>query len=92
MLTVGDTMDAVTGTVTRTYPCAPGKPSPSTCYLTDAERLLEDLGPVHDGSWRCRGRPDSRAGAMLHEEESGSGPRVLAPATSWCSPTGWWPR
>jgi Phage portal protein, SPP1 Gp6-like. len=47
-LTVGDTLDALTGTVTRTYPWAPGKPSSTTCYLTDAEWLLEDLGSAHD--------------------------------------------
>ncbi|MGW1157750.1 hypothetical protein ACWD48_05890 [Streptomyces sp. NPDC002519] len=48
VLTVGDTRDPVTGTVTRTYPWAPGKPSSTTCYLTDAEWLLEDLGRAHD--------------------------------------------
>jgi hypothetical protein len=48
VLTVGDTLDAVTGTVTRVYPWAPGKPSSTTCYLTDAEWLLEDLGRAHD--------------------------------------------
>ncbi|MET9410218.1 hypothetical protein ABZX90_31340 [Streptomyces sp. NPDC002935] len=48
VLTVGDTLDALTGTVTRTYPWAPGKPSSTTCYLTDAEWLLEDLGSAHD--------------------------------------------
>ncbi|MFF3406715.1 hypothetical protein ACFYW8_10945 [Streptomyces sp. NPDC002742] len=47
-LIVGDTLDALTGTVTRTYPWAPGKPSSTTCYLTDAEWLLEDLGSAHD--------------------------------------------
>ncbi|MEU6421111.1 hypothetical protein [Streptomyces spiralis] len=48
VLTVGDTMDPLTGTVTRTYPWAPDKPSATTCYLTDAEWLLEDLGAAHD--------------------------------------------
>ncbi|MFJ1529756.1 hypothetical protein ACIOFV_15235 [Streptomyces mirabilis] len=48
VLTVGDTLDPLTGTVTRIYPWAPGKPSSSTCYLTDAEWLLEDLGRAHD--------------------------------------------
>ncbi|MGI5139314.1 MULTISPECIES: hypothetical protein [unclassified Streptomyces] len=48
VLTVGDTRDAVTGTVTRIYPWAPGKPSSTTCYLTDAEWLLEDVGRAHD--------------------------------------------
>ncbi|MGI5507704.1 hypothetical protein [Streptomyces sp. CA-106131] len=48
VLVVGDTLDPVTGTVTRIYPWAPGKPSSTTCYLTDAEWLLEDLGRAHD--------------------------------------------
>ncbi|MFH8772056.1 hypothetical protein [Streptomyces sp. NPDC017958] len=48
VLTVGDTFDPLTGTVTRTYPWAPDKPSSTTCYLTDAEWLLEDLGSAHD--------------------------------------------
>ncbi|MEU2857540.1 hypothetical protein ABZ672_03790 [Streptomyces mirabilis] len=48
VLTVGDTLDPLTGTVTRIYPWAPGKPSSTTCYLTDAEWLLEDLGRAHD--------------------------------------------
>ncbi|WP_405526739.1 hypothetical protein OG426_30265 [Streptomyces canus] len=48
VLTVGDTLDAVTGTVSRTYPWAPGKLSSTTCHLTDAEWLLEDLGRAHD--------------------------------------------
>ncbi|MDX2849330.1 hypothetical protein PV342_12845 [Streptomyces sp. PA03-3a] len=48
VLTVGDTLDPLTGTLTRVYPWAPGKPSGTTCYLTDAEWLLEDLGLAHD--------------------------------------------
>ncbi|WP_127357254.1 hypothetical protein [Actinacidiphila soli] len=48
VLTVGDTLDAVTGAVQRTYPWAPGRPSTTTCYLSDAEWLLEDLGAAHD--------------------------------------------
>jgi len=48
VLTVGDTLDPLTGTVTRSYPWAPGVPSSTTCYLTDAEWLLEDLGRAHD--------------------------------------------
>ncbi|MEU4094464.1 hypothetical protein [Streptomyces sp. NPDC026673] len=48
VLTVGDTLDPLTGTVTRVYPWAPGRPSGTTCYLTDAEWLLEDLGLAHD--------------------------------------------
>lgn len=47
-LTRGDTFDETTGAVTRVYPWAPGKPSPVTCYLTDAEWLLEDLKGSHD--------------------------------------------
>ncbi|MFF3659273.1 hypothetical protein [Streptomyces olivochromogenes] len=48
VLTVGDTLDPLTSMVTRIYPWAPGKPSSTTCYLTDAEWLLEDLGSAHD--------------------------------------------
>ncbi|MFF3378170.1 hypothetical protein ACFYXF_35105 [Streptomyces sp. NPDC002680] len=48
VLTVGDTFDPLTGTVTRIYPWAPAKPSSTTCYLTDAEWLLEDVGLAHD--------------------------------------------
>lgn len=48
VLTVGDTLDPLTGTVTRIYPWAPAKPSSTTCYLTDAEWLLEDLDRAHD--------------------------------------------
>ncbi|MEU0009398.1 hypothetical protein ABZ079_35560 [Streptomyces sp. NPDC006314] len=47
-LIVGDTRDPLTGTVTRIYPWAPGQPSATTCYLTDAEWLLEDIGSAHD--------------------------------------------
>ncbi|WP_406515640.1 hypothetical protein OH809_25275 [Streptomyces sp. NBC_00873] len=47
-LTVGDTLHPVTGMVQRTYPWAPGRPSGTTCYLSDAEWLLEDLGGAHD--------------------------------------------
>ncbi|MEU3620455.1 hypothetical protein ABZ725_50615 [Streptomyces sp. NPDC006872] len=48
VLTVGDALDPLTGTVTRIYPWAPGRPSSTTCYLMDAEWLLEDLGSAHD--------------------------------------------
>ncbi|MFD3452775.1 hypothetical protein ACFWVC_11370 [Streptomyces sp. NPDC058691] len=48
VLTVGDIPDPVSGGVLRTYPWAPGRPSGTTCYLTDAEWLLEDLGAAHD--------------------------------------------
>ncbi|MGW2894398.1 hypothetical protein ACWDAO_07070 [Streptomyces sp. NPDC001212] len=34
--------------MTRVYPWATDKPSAITCYLTDAEWLLEDLGRAHD--------------------------------------------
>jgi hypothetical protein len=47
-LVVGDTLEPVTGQLTRIYPWAPGIPSGTTCYLTDAEWLLEDLGRAHD--------------------------------------------
>ncbi|MFF4408504.1 hypothetical protein ACFY1P_29670 [Streptomyces sp. NPDC001407] len=39
----GDVFDTATGRVVRTYPWAPGGVSAVTCYLTDAEWLLEDL-------------------------------------------------
>ncbi|MGW1711035.1 hypothetical protein ACWCP8_37655 [Streptomyces sp. NPDC002206] len=48
LLTVGDTLDAATGSVQRTYPWAPGRPSGATCHLSDAEWPLEDLGGAHD--------------------------------------------
>lgn len=48
VLTVGDSLDPVTGSILRTYPWAPGKPSGTTCYLMDAEWLLEDLKGSHD--------------------------------------------
>ncbi|WP_153450689.1 phage portal protein [Streptomyces smaragdinus] len=48
VLTAGDTLDANTGRVTRTYPWSPGRPSTITCYLTDAEWLLDDLKGSHD--------------------------------------------
>ncbi len=48
VLIVGDQVDADTGRITRTYPWAPGRPSGVTCYLTDAEWLLEDLKAGED--------------------------------------------
>ncbi|WP_162890195.1 hypothetical protein [Streptomyces olivoreticuli] len=39
----GDVFDTATGRIVRTYPWAPDKASTVTCYLTDAEWLLEDL-------------------------------------------------
>ncbi|MFC8447718.1 hypothetical protein [Kitasatospora sp. NPDC057223] len=48
VLTAGDTADPVSGLISRRYPWAPGRPSQTTCYLTDAEWLLEDLKAAHD--------------------------------------------
>ncbi|WP_432034041.1 hypothetical protein [Streptomyces antibioticus] len=48
VLIVGDVLDAATGTVHRTYPWAPDRPSGITCYLTDAEWLLDDLKHADD--------------------------------------------
>ncbi|MFE5089436.1 hypothetical protein ACFRCI_03350 [Streptomyces sp. NPDC056638] len=48
VLIVGDRLDADTGTIRRTYPWAPNQPSGITCYLSDAEWLLEDLKGEHD--------------------------------------------
>ncbi|MHA6762389.1 hypothetical protein [Streptacidiphilus sp. PAMC 29251] len=48
VLTVGDTQDPVTGAVQRGYPWAPGTPSATTCFLTEAEWMLEDLKGSHD--------------------------------------------
>ncbi|TQF05535.1 hypothetical protein E6W39_29045 [Kitasatospora acidiphila] len=43
LLMAGDQLDANSGTIYRTYPWAPDRPSGVTCYLTDAEWLLDDL-------------------------------------------------
>ncbi|MFD9602884.1 hypothetical protein [Streptomyces sp. NPDC059970] len=48
VLIVGDRLDADTGTIRRTYPWAPNQPSGITCYLSDAEWLLDDLTGGHD--------------------------------------------
>ncbi|MFE4336738.1 hypothetical protein ACFRQM_47635 [Streptomyces sp. NPDC056831] len=48
VLIVGDRLDADTGTIRRTYPRAPNQPSGITCYLSDAEWLLDDLKGGHD--------------------------------------------
>ncbi|WP_329317923.1 hypothetical protein [Streptomyces sp. NBC_01262] len=48
VLIVGDRLDPDTGRITRTYPWASSKPSGVTCYLTDAEWLLDDLKGGHD--------------------------------------------
>ncbi|CAM5308916.1 hypothetical protein [Streptomyces abikoensis] len=58
----GDMYDAGTGTIRRTYPWAPSRPSPWTCYLTDAEWRLEDLRhgqalddlPLDEATFRTR--------------------------------------
>ncbi|MFJ5534005.1 hypothetical protein [Streptomyces sp. NPDC093261] len=64
-------MDAVTGTVTRTYPWAPGRPSATICYLTDAEWLLEDLGGAHD----VFSLPADKAAYWVRSD--GAGPRPV---------------
>ncbi|MCZ4098276.1 hypothetical protein [Streptomyces sp. H39-C1] len=43
VLSKGDFLNGETGAITRTYPWAPGRPTPWTCYLTDAEWELDDL-------------------------------------------------
>ncbi|MGW0822551.1 hypothetical protein [Streptomyces sp. NPDC002845] len=48
VLIVGDRLDADTGTVRRMYPWSPEQPSGTTCYLTDAEWLLDDLNRADD--------------------------------------------
>ncbi|WP_316521192.1 hypothetical protein [Kitasatospora brasiliensis] len=48
LLLPGDRVDAGSGMVARTYPWSPDKPSFTTCYLTDAEWLLEDLKAGHN--------------------------------------------
>ncbi|MEU3566827.1 hypothetical protein AB0E96_00125 [Kitasatospora sp. NPDC036755] len=47
VLLPGDRTDGAGGTVLRTYPWAPDRASTVTCYLTDAEWLLEDLKAAH---------------------------------------------
>ncbi|MFD4401034.1 hypothetical protein [Kitasatospora sp. NPDC058478] len=47
VLLPGDRADEASGMISRTYPWAPDKPSHTTCYLTDAEWLLEDLKAAH---------------------------------------------
>jgi hypothetical protein len=62
MLVKGDARNADTGIITRTYPWAPNRPSPWTCFLTDAEWDLDDLRhtdllydlPVHKARYRVR--------------------------------------
>lgn len=62
ILVGGDTRNTVTGVITRTYPWAPSRPSPWTCFLTDAEWNLDDLTyadllydlPMHKARYRVR--------------------------------------
>ncbi|MEY2226867.1 hypothetical protein [Streptomyces sp. BF23-19] len=62
LLVPGDVQDPATGVITRTYPWAAGRPSPYTCYLTDAEWDLDDLKhsdllydlPLHKATFRTR--------------------------------------
>ena len=71
----GDTLDQESGGITRTYPWAPGRPTPWTCYLTDAEWELDDLKhadilydlPMHRATYRIRsdGEVLDRLGLMV---------------------------
>ncbi|MGW6393351.1 hypothetical protein ACWFR1_23225 [Streptomyces sp. NPDC055103] len=62
VLVVGDELNADSGVITRTYPWASNRPSPWTCYLTDAEWELDDLHhadllydlPLHKATYRVR--------------------------------------
>ncbi|MFE4661041.1 hypothetical protein ACFRFJ_30655 [Streptomyces hydrogenans] len=62
VLVGGDLLDPDSGTITRAYPWAPDRPSPWTCYLTDAEWQLDDLThanllhdlPLHKAAFRVR--------------------------------------
>jgi hypothetical protein len=62
VLVSGDQLDADSGTITRTYPWAPDRPGPWTCYLTDAEWELDDLPhadllydlPLYKATFRVR--------------------------------------
>ncbi|MEU7017256.1 hypothetical protein [Streptomyces sp. NPDC046385] len=62
VLAAGDKLDPDSGTITRTYPWAQDRPSPWTCYLTDAEWELDDLThadllydlPLHKATFRAR--------------------------------------
>ncbi|MFJ4910632.1 MULTISPECIES: hypothetical protein [unclassified Streptomyces] len=63
VLTPGDVLTE-TGRITRIYPWSAGRPSPVTCYLTDAEWVLDDLRGSYDvyslpaGKARYRTRAD----------------------------------
>ncbi|MFJ3229905.1 hypothetical protein [Streptomyces sp. NPDC086787] len=62
VLNTGDSLNPETGVITRTYPWAPGRRTPWTCYLTDAEWELDDLKyadflydlPMHKATYRTR--------------------------------------
>ncbi|MCX5328162.1 hypothetical protein [Streptomyces sp. NBC_00140] len=62
ILVKGDARNADTGIITRTYPWASNRPSPWTCFLTDAEWDLDDLThtdllydlPMHKARYRVR--------------------------------------
>ncbi|TQK44442.1 hypothetical protein FBY35_5946 [Streptomyces sp. SLBN-118] len=62
ILVKGDALNADTRVITRTYPWAPSRPTPWTCYLTDAEWELDDLKhadllydlPMHKATYRVR--------------------------------------
>ncbi|MFI6089542.1 hypothetical protein [Streptomyces sp. NPDC051218] len=68
-LGLGDRYVPEAGHIERTYPWAPGRPSRTTCYLTDAEWFLDDLRhgqslddlPLDKAHFRIR--PD---GEVLH--------------------------
>ncbi|MEV0438436.1 hypothetical protein AB0I84_11090 [Streptomyces spectabilis] len=61
-LIAGDVLTPETEAITRTYPWAPNRPSPWTCFLTDAEWDLDDLKhsdvlydlPMHKARYRVR--------------------------------------
>lgn len=58
----GDTLNSESGAITRTYPWAPRRRTPWTCYLTDGEWELDDLKyadilydlPMHKATYRVR--------------------------------------
>jgi hypothetical protein len=62
ILVKGDAWNADTGVISRTYPWAPNRSSPWTCFLTDAEWDLDDLTyadllydlPMHKARYRVR--------------------------------------
>ncbi|MDF9812994.1 hypothetical protein [Streptomyces sp. SPB162] len=62
ILSMGDSLNGDSGAITRTYPWAPGRSTPWTCYLTDAEWELDDLKyadvlydlPMNKATYRVR--------------------------------------